>query len=112
MADDAEGRNLLYSRLRQMPKVQDPHPLTTKDIDPNDGTLAIRPMGSGHHGTSPRRMKAAEIPCRWHQLFHQVGGSRTTCDNHGEERKGVHMEDNHMQVWNPQDFHIRQWTTV
>ena len=26
--------------------------------------------------------------------------------------KGVRMEDNHMQVWNPQDFHIQQWTTI
>ena len=96
MADDAEGRNLLYSRLRQMPKVQDPHPLTTRDTDPNDGNLAVRPVGSRHHGTSPSWMKAAEIRRHWHRLFHQVGGSRTTRNNHGEECKRVRMEDDHM----------------
>ena len=87
MANDAEERNLLYSHLRQMPEVRKPHPLTTRDTDPNDGTLAVRPVGSKHHGTSPRQTKVAKIPRRWHRLFHQVGGSRTTRDNHGEERR-------------------------
>jgi hypothetical protein len=65
LADDVEGCNLLYSRLRQVPEIWKPHPFTTGDTYPNDGTLAVRPMGSGHHGTPPGRTKAAEIPCCW-----------------------------------------------
>uniref|UniRef100_A0A2N9GPG2 Uncharacterized protein n=1 Tax=Fagus sylvatica TaxID=28930 RepID=A0A2N9GPG2_FAGSY len=47
-----KGRGLLCSCMRQVPKIWKPHPLTTGDTDPNDGTLAVRPMGTGHHGTS------------------------------------------------------------
>uniref|UniRef100_A0A2N9IUL6 Uncharacterized protein n=1 Tax=Fagus sylvatica TaxID=28930 RepID=A0A2N9IUL6_FAGSY len=41
-------------------EIRKPHPLTTGDTNPNDGTLAVRPMGSGHHGTPSCRTKAAE----------------------------------------------------
>uniref|UniRef100_A0A2N9HA60 RNA-directed DNA polymerase n=1 Tax=Fagus sylvatica TaxID=28930 RepID=A0A2N9HA60_FAGSY len=50
-----------------------PHPLTTGDTDPNDGTMAVRPMGTGHHGTPPCRTKTAKIPCSGNRLFHKVG---------------------------------------
>jgi hypothetical protein len=45
LADDAEGCNLLHSRLRQVPEVRKPHPFTTGDINTNDGTLAFAQWG-------------------------------------------------------------------
>ena len=62
--------------------------------------------------TSSCRTKATEIPSCWNRLFHQVGRSRTTHYDHRKEHKRVRVEGNHMQVWNPQDFHIWQWKTV
>uniref|UniRef100_A0A2N9FYM4 RNA-directed DNA polymerase n=1 Tax=Fagus sylvatica TaxID=28930 RepID=A0A2N9FYM4_FAGSY len=49
-----------------------PHPLTTGDTDPNDGTMAVRPMGTGHHGTPPCRTKTAKIPSSGNRLFHKM----------------------------------------
>uniref|UniRef100_A0A2N9H4D6 RNase H type-1 domain-containing protein n=1 Tax=Fagus sylvatica TaxID=28930 RepID=A0A2N9H4D6_FAGSY len=43
------------------------------DTNPNDGTLAVRPMGSGHHGAPSCRTKAAEVPGRGNRLISRSG---------------------------------------
>uniref|UniRef100_A0A2N9G1P7 Uncharacterized protein n=1 Tax=Fagus sylvatica TaxID=28930 RepID=A0A2N9G1P7_FAGSY len=43
------GARSLVHKL--MLEVRKPHPLTTRDTDPDDDTLVVRPVGSRHHGT-------------------------------------------------------------
>ena len=63
--------------------------------------LAFRLMGIGYHGTFSSRTKTTEISGNRDRLLHQMGGSRITRDDYWEEREGICMEGNNMQIWNP-----------
>ena len=56
-----------------MSKVQQCHQIADGRTDPNDGPVAIRLMGIGHHRPIPNSHVAAEVPYSRHRLFHQMG---------------------------------------
>ena len=89
-----------------------PRSVTTRGTHPDDGPLAFRPIGTRYYGTFPNRTETDEISDGRDRLLHQVGGSRTTRNNHRKERKRIHLEGNHMQIRHPIGFYIRQWTTI
>ena len=95
-----------------MPTIRQSSTLTAGSASTNDGTLAIRAMGTRHHGTIPHRKTPTQVSRRCDRLLHQMGGSRATSNHHREERSELRMEGSDLQVWDPVGAHIRQRETI
>ena len=93
LAHYAEGCSDLCQCLRQMSKVQQHYQTADERTDPNDGPVAIRLMGIGHHGPIPNSHVAAEVPYSRHRLFHQMGRIWSLNGHHKNENEKLCIEE-------------------
>ena len=112
MAYNAEGRQSLRQDLRQMSKVLQFDQATFRRTNAHDGLLAIRLMGTKHHGPLLDGIKTTKVSGSWYRLFHEMGGSRSPSHYHGEEYLKLCMEEYHLQVRDTKSARLRQWKTI
>ena len=70
LAYNDEGCASLCLILRQMLEVQQFHQAAVRKTDTYDSTLAVRTMGTRHHGPIPDGDPTAEILGSRHKLLH------------------------------------------
>ena len=84
LAYNAEGYPILRKSMWQVPMLQQCHKITVWTIHPDERPMALRSMGTGHHGTLSDGDVTTQVPSYRDQLLHQMGRGRTTGNHHKE----------------------------
>ena len=65
-----------------------------------------------HHGSLPNGPKMAKVSSSRYRLLHQVGGSKTPSNYHGEEHPYLCIEEHHLQIWDTEGARLGQWKAI
>ena len=63
---------------------------------PYDGPVAIRSMRIRYYRPLPNSGQATKVPSSWHQLLHQMGGSKNLSHYHGKEYSKFCLDKQHL----------------
>ena len=96
LAYHVEGCHCLRQSLQQVSEVWQPHLAANKGTHSNDGPMAFRLVGIGHHGSIPNSNLTTKIPGGRYSLLHQVGRSRNSSYHNEEECVKLCVEKHHL----------------
>ena len=68
----------------------------SEELTPHDGPMVIHSMGIRYHEPLPDNIQVAKVLSGWHQLPHQMGGSRSPSHYHGKEYSKFCLEEHHL----------------
>ena len=112
LTHDATRRSRIREEVWQLLEIRERSASSRWTNDDYFLTLVVRTMGDRHYGSPAIGKKIDEIPARHNWLLHEMGGSRSSCNNHKNKGTKFCMEKQCLQVRDFKDDHFRQWSSV
>ena len=112
LANNAERYSLGRLKVQQMPTIWECEKCPSRAFDEHNFTLAILHIWNRHNGPPTQWYEAGKIPSRHYWLFHEVGGSRTSCSHNGGQDTTLCVEESCLPIWDSTNHYLRQWMTI